>query len=69
MFALVDTRDCVRVVLLDARLHEEAVRLAFEMLSNDEVEGCDNLEEYEDSLGGTQYYHVVNVDNPKGEMK
>lgn len=69
MFALVDTRDCVRVVLLDASSIEEAGTMAFEMISKEELYGCDDLEEYQDSLGATQYYHVAIVSNPEGETK
>ena len=69
MFALIDTRDSARAVLLDASSIEEAGTMAFEMISKEELDGCDNLEEYQDSLGATQYYHVASVENPEGEAK
>jgi len=56
---LIDTREEAKADLLDFETKEEAEKCAFAGIEADDKEGCETLGEYQDSLGGSQWYHVV----------
>ena len=65
MFVLIDTRDLAKVVELGTDDDAVATSRAFAMLTDDEREGCDDLGEYQETLGGTQWYHVCEITGSK----
>ena len=64
MYVLLDTRGLVRAISLKSVNREDAKTEAFEMLSNDERCGCKTLEEYQDWLDCSQWYHISELELP-----
>ena len=62
MFVLIDTREEAKAKILNHVSIEDAERWAFADLSDTEKDDCQTLEEYQESLGGTQWYHVVEAE-------
>ena len=62
MFVLIDTREEAKAKILNHVSIEDAERWAFTDLSDTEKDDCQTLEEYQESLGGTQWYHVVEAE-------
>ncbi len=62
MYALVDTRDQIKVTKLNTEDREMAEKLAMAMLSSEEKIGCETLEDYQESLTISGWYHVVWLD-------
>ena len=61
MFVLIDTRDVAKVVGLETDSEAIATSRAFAMLTNDDREGCDDLGEYQETLGPIAWYHVCEI--------
>ena len=59
MFVLIDTREEAKAKVLNHDSIEDAESWAFSDLSEEEKDGCNTIREYQDSLGGSQWYHVV----------
>ena len=64
MIVLLDTTDAAQVLQLTAETIEAGRLEAFEMIPADDKRGCNDITDYEDTLGPSQWYRVVELTGP-----